>query len=242
MVVSHAAALLRTHGASISIATAGVSIVSAFSTLGRVLGGWACDRPRIGAATVLRGAPALAAPALAWAAAAGNSVVAAQTALAAASFAYGVLASAVPVEVRRRVGRRDFRRVRFRVHGVGVGGACGARVGRGALRRARIVHSRADGGDGVEPGIRGGGGDAETGSVARRVGGGHRGGEGKGRRGGRGRRREDVVERRRSDERIEVRTRRAGGRVRREMDAFRERNPRGGSTTRLRGSVILVLQ
>ena len=110
MVVSHAAALLRTHGASISIATAGVSIVSAFSTLGRVLGGWACDRPRIGAATVLRGAPALAAPALAWAAAAGNSVVAAQTALAAASFAYGVLASAVPVEVRRRVGRRDFSR------------------------------------------------------------------------------------------------------------------------------------
>ena len=46
MVVSHAAALLRTHGASISIATAGVSIVSAFSTLGRVLGGveFAIDR------------------------------------------------------------------------------------------------------------------------------------------------------------------------------------------------------
>ena len=109
MVVSHAAALLRTHGASISIATAGVSIVSAFSTLGRVLGGHALDRPRIGDGETRR-PPALAAPALAWAAAAGNSVVAAQTALAAASFAYGVLASAVPVEVRRRVGRRDFSR------------------------------------------------------------------------------------------------------------------------------------
>ena len=110
MVVSHAAALLRTHGASISIATAGVSIVSAFSTLGRVLGGWACDRPRIGAAD---GAPRRAGAGgagAARAAAAGNSVVAAQTALAAASFAYGVLASAVPVEVRRRVGRRDFSR------------------------------------------------------------------------------------------------------------------------------------
>ena len=105
MVVSHAAALLRTHGASISIATAGVSIVSAFSTLGRVLGGW--GRPAHGAAGA-RGAPRRRRR---WrAAAAGNSVVAAQTALAAASFAYGVLASAVPVEVRRRVGRRDFSR------------------------------------------------------------------------------------------------------------------------------------
>ena len=51
-------------------------------------------------------------PALAWAAAARSSVVAAQTALAAASFAYGVLASAVPGGSTTRWTSR-FPRVRF---------------------------------------------------------------------------------------------------------------------------------
>jgi hypothetical protein len=110
MVISHAAVLLYSHGASVRTATAGVSIVSACTSLGRLFGGWACDRERCGPAKVLRCAPLLAAPALAWASAASASVTAAQCALALASLTYGALGTAVPTEVRRRVGARKFAR------------------------------------------------------------------------------------------------------------------------------------
>ena len=110
MVVAHASALLQCHGAAIGVATAGVSIVSLFTTFGRVLGGWACDRAWCGATKVLRVVPFVAVPLMAWGAGAESSVVAAQAALAAASVVYGVFASAVPVELRRRTGPRDFAR------------------------------------------------------------------------------------------------------------------------------------
>jgi OFA family oxalate/formate antiporter-like MFS transporter len=116
MVISHAAALLFSHGASIGVATAGVSIVSACTTLGRVAGGWACDRTWCGPARVLRLAPLIAAPALAWASASGTSVLAAQCALAAASLTYGAMGSAVPTEVRRRVGPGNFARAYGKVY------------------------------------------------------------------------------------------------------------------------------
>ena len=135
MVISHAAALLYTHGATPAVAAAGVSVVSAFTTLGRVAGGWACDAwgpggdrgpegdelpsaalpsaalpSASGAQRVLKLAPLLAIPFLCVGAFFGSSVPAAHAALAAASLTYGVMASAVPVEVRRRVGPRDFAR------------------------------------------------------------------------------------------------------------------------------------
>ena len=110
MLMAHSSALLYSHGASIGVAPAGVSIVSVFNTAGRIFGGWACDRSNIGAEKVLRRAPFVAVPALAAAAAASDSVAAAVAALAAASIVYGVFASVVPVEVRRRTGSRDFAR------------------------------------------------------------------------------------------------------------------------------------
>jgi OFA family oxalate/formate antiporter-like MFS transporter len=116
MVIAHGAALLYCHGATIGVATAGVSIVSLFTTGGRILGGWACDRASVGAAKVLRFAPFVAVAPLMWAAAAETSVVAAQIALAAASITYGVFASAVPVELRRRTGPRDFARAYGKVY------------------------------------------------------------------------------------------------------------------------------
>lgn len=116
MVIGHGAAVLYCHGATIGVATAGVSIVSLFTTGGRILGGWACDRPNVGAAKVLRLAPFVAMVPLMWAAAAETSVVAAQTALAAASITYGVFASCVPVELRRRTGPRDFARAYGKVY------------------------------------------------------------------------------------------------------------------------------
>ena len=100
----------------IGVATAGVSIVSVFTTGGRILGGWACDRASIGAAKVLRFAPFVAVAPLVWAGAAESSVVAAQSALAAASITYGVFAAAVPVELRRRTGPRDFARAYGKVY------------------------------------------------------------------------------------------------------------------------------
>ena len=98
------------------MATAGVSIVSVFTTGGRILGGWACDRASIGAAKVLRFAPFVAVAPLVWAGAAETSVVAALSALAAASITYGVFAAAVPVELRRRTGPRDFARAYGKVY------------------------------------------------------------------------------------------------------------------------------
>ena len=116
MVIAHAAALLYCHGATIGVATAGVSIVSLFTTGGRILGGWACDRTAVGAAKVLRFAPFVAVPPLLWAAVAETSVLAALCALAAASVTYGVFATAVPVELRRRTGTRDFARAYGKVY------------------------------------------------------------------------------------------------------------------------------
>eukprot|EP00227_Mantoniella_beaufortii_P014904 CAMPEP_0197589844 /NCGR_PEP_ID=MMETSP1326-20131121/10644_1 /TAXON_ID=1155430 /ORGANISM="Genus nov. species nov., Strain RCC2288" /LENGTH=534 /DNA_ID=CAMNT_0043154825 /DNA_START=30 /DNA_END=1631 /DNA_ORIENTATION=+ len=117
MVMAHAATLLYSHGATIGTATAGVSIVSLFTTGGRILGGWACDRDRWGGAQrVLRVAPVLSIAPLMWGALSETSVVAAQLALAAAALSYGVLASAVPVEVRRRTGPRDFARAYGKVY------------------------------------------------------------------------------------------------------------------------------
>lgn len=116
MVVSHAAVLLFSHGASIGVATAGISIVSACTTLGRVFGGWFCDREWCGPRRVLRLAPLIAAPALAWASVSNTSVLAAQCALAAASLTYGAMGSAVPTEVRRRVGAGNFARAYGKVY------------------------------------------------------------------------------------------------------------------------------
>ena len=110
MVISHAATLLYSHGASIGVATAGVSVVSMCTSLGRVAGGYACDREKGGPAKVLRLAPLVAAPALLWASLAAQSVPAAQCALAFASLTYGALGTAVPTEVRRRVGAGNFAR------------------------------------------------------------------------------------------------------------------------------------
>ena len=110
MVISHAATLLYSHGASIGVATAGVGVVSFCTSLGRVAGGYACDRERGGPAKVLRLAPLVAAPALAWASLAEHSVTAAQCALASASLTYGAIGTAVPTEVRRRVGAGNFAR------------------------------------------------------------------------------------------------------------------------------------
>lgn len=116
MVISHAATLLYSHGASIGVATAGVSVVSFCTSLGRVAGGYLCDREKWGPAKVLRTAPLLAAPALAWASLAANSVPAAQCALALASLTYGAVGTAVPTEVRRRVGAGNFARAYGKVY------------------------------------------------------------------------------------------------------------------------------
>jgi len=116
MVISHAATLLYSHGASIGVATAGVSVVSMCTSLGRVAGGYACDREKGGPAKVLRLAPLVAAPALLWASLAAQSVPAAQCALAFASLTYGALGTAVPTEVRRRVGAGNFARAYGKVY------------------------------------------------------------------------------------------------------------------------------
>ena len=116
MVISHAATLLYSHGASIGVATAGVSVVSFCTSLGRVAGGYLCDREKCGPAKVLRTAPLLAAPALAWASLAASSVPAAQCALALASLTYGAVGTAVPTEVRRRVGAGNFARAYGKVY------------------------------------------------------------------------------------------------------------------------------
>ena len=105
MVISHAATLLYSHGASIGVATAGVSVVSMCTSLGRVAGGYACDREKGGPAKVLRLAPLVAAPALLWASLAAQSVPAAQCALAFASLTYGALGTCAH-EVRRARRRR----------------------------------------------------------------------------------------------------------------------------------------
>lgn len=137
MLMAHASALLYSHGASIGVATAGVSIVSVFTTAGRIFGGWACDRSGVGAERVLRWAPFVAVPALAGAAVAANSVAAAQAALAAASIVYGVFASVIPVEVRRRTGSRDFARQFGKVYTAWGFAGLAAPVAAGCLFEAR---------------------------------------------------------------------------------------------------------
>jgi OFA family oxalate/formate antiporter-like MFS transporter len=137
MLMAHASALLYSHGASIGVATAGVSIVSVFTTAGRIFGGWGCDRSGVGAERVLRWAPFVAVPALAGAAVAANSVAAAQGALAAASIVYGVFASVIPVEVRRRTGSRDFARQFGKVYTAWGFAGLAAPVAAGCLFEAR---------------------------------------------------------------------------------------------------------
>ena len=139
MLMAHASALLYSHGASIGVATAGVSIVSVFTTAGRIFGGWACDRSGVGAERVLRWAPFVAVPALAGAAVAANSVAAAQAALAAASIVYGVFASVIPVEVRRRTGSRDFARQFGKVYTAWGFAGLAAPVAAGCLFEARGI-------------------------------------------------------------------------------------------------------
>ena len=65
---------------------AGVAIVSAFTTGGRIMGGWLCDRQKIGAKRVLCFAPLITLAPLMWAAFFETSVVAAQCALAVGAY------------------------------------------------------------------------------------------------------------------------------------------------------------
>ena len=171
MVISHAATLLYSHGASIGAATAGVSVVSMCTSPGRVAGGYACDREKGGPAKVLRLAPLVAAPALLWASLAAQSVPAAQCALAFASLTYGALGTAVPTEVRRRVGAGNARARPGEVYTAwGVAGLAAPARRRRAVRRRRELRRRARRGDGPAPALRARRGRASAGA-ARGVGG-----------------------------------------------------------------------
>ena len=145
MLMAHASALLYSHGASIGVATAGVSIVSVFTTAGRIFGGWACDRSgverREGAAVgaVCRGSRSRRGGG------GGKQRRRGAGALAAASIVYGVFASVIPVEVRRRTGSRDFARRFGKVYTAWGFAGLAAPVAAGCLFEARGLHRRARG-------------------------------------------------------------------------------------------------
>jgi len=113
-VMSHGATLLSSRGLSPQmLVIGGISIVSAMTTAGRILGGWLCDRtaPK----RVLVFTPLLAVGPLVWAAIDKTSVLAGELSLAAAALVYGMFASTIPVEVRRVSGAGDFARAYGRV-------------------------------------------------------------------------------------------------------------------------------
>jgi len=114
MVMSHGATLLSSRGLFPQmLVIGGISIVSAMTTAGRILGGWLCDRtaPK----RVLVFTPLLAVGPLVWAAIDKTSGLAGELALAAAALVYGMFASTIPVEVRRVSGAGDFARAYGRV-------------------------------------------------------------------------------------------------------------------------------
>jgi len=109
MVMSHGAALLSSRGlAAETLVIGGVSIVSALTSIGRILGGWVCDR--VSPKKVLVYTPLIAVGPLMWAATDPTSVVAGVLALGAAALVYGMFASTIPIEVRRVAGAGDFAR------------------------------------------------------------------------------------------------------------------------------------
>ncbi|OUS47876.1 MFS family transporter: oxalate/formate [Ostreococcus tauri] len=114
MVMSHGATLLSTRGLSAEmLVIGGVSIVSVMTSIGRILGGWLCDR--VPPKRVLVFTPLLAVGPLIWAATDSTSVIAGELALSAAALVYGMFASTIPVEVRRVAGDGDFARTYGRI-------------------------------------------------------------------------------------------------------------------------------
>lgn len=113
MVMSHGATLLSSRGISSSLVIGGISIVSAMTTIGRILGGWICDR--VPPKRVLVCTPLLAVGPLIWAALDKKSILAGKLSLAAAGLVYGMFASTIPVEVRRVAGAGDFARTYGRI-------------------------------------------------------------------------------------------------------------------------------
>ena len=114
MVMSHGATLLSTRGLSAELLViGGVSIVSVMTSVGRILGGWLCDR--VSPKRVLVFTPLLAVGPLIWAAMDSTSVIAGELALSAAALVYGMFASTIPVEVRRVAGDGDFARTYGRI-------------------------------------------------------------------------------------------------------------------------------
>jgi MFS family permease len=114
MVMSHGATLLSSRGiAAQMLVIGGISIVSAMTTIGRILGGWLCDR--VPPKRVLVLTPLLAVGPLIWAAMDKTSIIAGELSLAAAALVYGMFASTIPVEVRRVAGAGDFARTYGRI-------------------------------------------------------------------------------------------------------------------------------
>jgi len=114
MVMAHGATLLSSRGISAQmLVIGGISIVSAMTSAGRILGGWLCDR--VPPKRVLVFTPLLAVGPLIWAAMDKTSIIAGELSLAAAGLVYGMFASTIPVEVRRVAGAGDFARTYGRI-------------------------------------------------------------------------------------------------------------------------------
>ena len=121
-VISQAAVLLLSKG-DVSVSAnvaAGVMYISLATTVGRIIGGWLCDRFK--AKSVLICAPLIAAAAMFWASSTGSAIgsigmplSAIRFALLATGLSYGISQTAVPCEVRRVAGDGDFARAYGRI-------------------------------------------------------------------------------------------------------------------------------